>query len=265
MDDSLSPGLGTSGNDEFAQCAASVETALELGYRHIDTAQMYDNEAAVGEGVANADVDREDVFVATKIHPDNLAPEDVRSTFAESLDRLGTDYADLLYVHWPMGAYDAEATLPVFDDLYEDGRVENVGVSNFSPDLLAEAVELLDAPVLANQFECHPFLQQEAWRAACEEHGVTPVAYCPIAQGEVVGHPVLESVADDHDATAAQVSLAWLDAKGVVPIPKATGDPHLRENWHARDLDLADGEVARIDDIEREERLIDPDAAPWNR
>lgn len=265
MKERYSPGLGTSGNDEFAQCAESVRTALELGYRHVDTAQMYDNEEAVGEGIARADVDREDVFLATKIHPSNLAYGDVLETFEESLERLDTEYVDLLYVHWPMGEYDAEETLPAFDELHDEGKIKHVGVSNFSPELLAEAVAVLDAPVFANQFECHPFLQQDEWRAACAEHDVTPVAYSPLAKGGVVGDPVLESIADEHDATAPQVALAWLDAKDVVPIPKATGEPHLRENYHSRRLDLPAGDVARVQDIDREERLVDPDDAPWNR
>jgi len=149
-------GLGTSRLDDPAECRATVAAALEAGYRHVDTAQMYDNETAVGEGIATADVDRDDVVVATKIHPDNLAPADVRETARKSLDRLGLDRVDLLYVHWPTGAYDPDATLPAFDALREAGLTDHVGVSNFTPDLLREAAEILDAPIAAHQVECHP-------------------------------------------------------------------------------------------------------------
>ena len=257
-----SPGLGTSGNDDHEQCAETVETAVEMGYRHVDTAQMYDNEAAVGEGVAAADVDREDVFLATKVHPENLAADDVRATADESLDRLGVDHVDLLYVHWPMHAYDPETTLPAFDDLRDAGTTRHVAVSNFTPELLDEAREILDAPVVANQVELHPLLQQDDLRAYASEHDVTLVAYAPILRGEADDVPELRDVAEKHDATPTQVSLAWLHAKDVVPIPKATGERHLRENFETPDLDAED--VAKIDAIDRERRLIDPDEAPWN-
>ncbi|UPW01525.1 aldo/keto reductase [Halorussus gelatinilyticus] len=258
-----SPGLGTSGNDDADQCAETVRNALDVGYRHIDTAQMYDNEAAVGEGIAASEVPREEVFLATKVHPSNLAPEDVRETTEASLDRLGTDYVDLLYVHWPMGAYDAEATLPALDDLYDEGRAENVAVSNFTPDLLDEAREILDAPVAANQVEMHPLLPQDDLLAHCRERDVTVVAYSPLMQGEAGDVDALAEIAATHDTTPESVSLAWLRQRdGVVPIPKATGEDHLRANFETPDL--SSDEVARIDAVEERERLVDPDDAAWN-
>ncbi|WP_128477063.1 aldo/keto reductase [Halorussus pelagicus] len=258
-----SPGLGTSGNDNAEQCAETVRTALEIGYRHLDTAQMYDNEAAVGDGVAASEVPREDVFLVTKVLPSNLAPEDVRETTEASLDRLGVDTVDLLYVHWPMKAYDAEATLPVFDELYDEGRAENVAVSNFTTDLLAEAREILDAPVVANQVEMHPLLPQDDLLSFCRERDITVVAYSPLMQGEAGDMDALADIADDRDTTPEAVSLAWLRQRdGVVPIPKATGEDHLRANFETPTLSAE--EVARIDAIEERERLIDPDDAAWN-
>ena len=168
-------GLGTWQNEDPEQCATSVETALEMGYRHIDTAQVYGNEAAVGEGIAAADVDREDVFLATKVWIDSLAHDDVLETTEESLDRLGVEYVDLMYVHWPARTYDAAETLAAFDELAADGTIERVGVSNFEPEHVAEAEELLDADLFANQVECHPFLQQEELRAACDERDVEQI------------------------------------------------------------------------------------------
>ena len=257
-------GLGTSGNDDPDQCAESVRTAFELGYRHVDTAQMYDNEAAVGEGLAAAEVDREDVFVATKIHPSNLAGEDVRSTARESLQRLGLDYVDLLYVHWPLRAYDPVDTLPAFDDLHDRGLVEHVGVSNFTPDLLREADRILDAPIVANQVEIHPLLPpREELVDACAEVGADVVAYAPFCRLDALDVPAVESVAERHGVSPAQVCLAWSFEKGCKPIPKATGRDHLADNRAALDLSLSDEDVAHIDGIEERYRKFDPEGSPW--
>jgi 2,5-diketo-D-gluconate reductase B len=257
-------GLGTSGNDDPDQCAESVRTALELGYRHVDTAQMYDNEAAVGRGLREADVDREEVFVATKVHPENLAGEDVLATAEASLDRLGLEYVDLLYVHWPLGAYDPADTLPAFDRLHEEGLARHVGVSNFTPDLLSEADELLDAPVAANQVEIHPLWPpREGLVDACTEVGADLVAYAPFCRRDALDVPAVAAVAERHGVSTAQVCLAWLLEKDCAPIPKATGPEHLADNWAALDLDLTDADVARIDAIEERYRKFDPDGSPW--
>ncbi len=257
-------GLGTWENTDPEACRNAVATALETGYRHVDTAQIYGNEAEVGDGIARADVDREDVFLATKVWIDNLAPEDVRATTEESLDRLGVDSVDLMYVHWPAREYDAAETLAAFNDLYEDGLIDRIGVSNFEPEQVAEAVEISDAPIFANQVECHPLLQQEALREACADHDVEVVAYSPLARGQVFDVPELTEIAEKHGVSEAQVSLAWLREKGVTAIPKATGEAHIRDNWGSLALDLDDEDVAAIDAIDREDRRVDPGFAPWN-
>ncbi|MDG5819769.1 aldo/keto reductase [Natronococcus sp. A-GB7] len=258
------PGLGTSGHEDEA-CTEAVLTALEAGYRHIDTAQMYDNEAAVGRALEESDVDREDIFLATKVHPENLAREDVLETTEASLERLGVERVDLLYVHWPTGAYDPEETLPAFDEVCDRGWTDHVGVSNFTTDLLEEAIEILEAPVLANQVELHPELQQDDLVSSARERDVTTVAYCPIAKAEVNEIDELREIADAHDATPIQVALAWhYGREGVVPIPKGTGD-HIRENYAALELELTDDERERIDALDRGQRLVDPDEAAWNR
>jgi len=256
-------GLGTWENTDPDACAESVRTALETGYRHIDTAQAYGNEAAVGEGVAAADVDRDDVFLATKVWIDNLAHDDVLATTEASLDRLGVDYVDLLYVHWPARAYDPEGTLAAFDELAEDGTIRHVGVSNFEPENLERATEILDADVFANQVECHPFLQQDALRAANAEHDVETVAYSPLARGAVFDDPVLGEIADEHGVSEAQGSLAWLRENDVTAIPKATGRDHIADNWGSLDLELTDDDLDRIDGVDRGEREVDPGFAPW--
>jgi diketogulonate reductase-like aldo/keto reductase len=257
-------GLGTWENENPDQCAESVKTALETGYRHIDTAQAYDNEAAVGDGIEAADVDREDVFLATKVWIDSLAPDDVLETTEASLDRLGTDYVDLLYVHWPAGEYDPEETLPAFERLHEDGRIDRIGVSNFEPRHLETAEAAIDAPVFANQVEMHPLLPQAELREYCASADVELVAYSPLARGEVFDVPEIESVAEKHGVSEAQVSLAWLREKDVTAIPKATGTDHIEDNLSSLEVALDDEDVERLDGIDRDERQVDPDFGPWN-
>ena len=257
-------GLGTWKNSDPETCATSVEAALEMGYRHIDTAQAYDNEQAVGTGIARADVDREDVFVATKVWIDSLAYDDVLETTAESLQRLGLDSVDLLYVHWPARSYDPEPTLAAFTELYEQGTVDRIGVSNFEPDQLREAVEISEAPIVANQIECHPLLQQSELRGVAADLDITLVAYSPLARGDVFDVPELREIAGEHGVSPAQVSLAWLRQKGVVAIPKATSRAHIADNWHSLSLTLNDSELDRIDEIDEQRRLVDPEFGPWN-
>ncbi|WP_349770063.1 aldo/keto reductase [Halobaculum limi] len=257
-------GLGTWENTDPEACRNAVATALEMGYRHVDTAQIYGNEAEVGDGIARADVDREDIFLATKVWIDNLAPEDVRATTEESLDRLGVDSVDLMYVHWPAREYDAEETLAAFNELYEDGLIDRIGISNFEPEQVAEAVEVSDAPIFANQVEIHPLLQQDELREACADHDVELVAYSPLARGQVFDVPELTEIAEKHDASEAQVSLAWLREKGITTIPKATSEAHIRDNWESLGLTLDDEDIEAIDAIDREDRRVDPGFAPWN-
>jgi len=256
-------GIGTWQNTDPEECANAVATALEMGYRHVDTAQAYDNEAAVGEGLARAAVPRDDVFLATKVWIDQLGGDDVVASTEESLERLGVDYLDLLYIHWPAGAYDPADTLAAFDDLYDEGLIERIGVSNFEPEGVTEAVETADAPIFANQIECHPLLPQDELRTHCADHGVDVVAYSPLARGRVFDVPEISDVADKHGVSEAQVSLAWLREKGVTAIPKATSETHIRDNWASRVLDLDDEDVSKIDGIDRTERQVDPDFAPW--
>ncbi|MEZ3114575.1 aldo/keto reductase [Halobaculum sp. MBLA0147] len=257
-------GLGTWENDDPAQCTESVRTALEAGYRHVDTAQIYENEAAVGEGIAAADVPREDVFLATKVWIDSLAPADVEETTRESLDRLGVDSVDLLYVHWPARTYDPEATLAAFADLQDAGLIDRIGISNFEPEQVATAQDVLGGDVFANQVELHPLLPQPELREACADHGVEVVAYSPLARGAVFDVPELTEIAEAHGVSEAQVSLAWLREKGVTAIPKATSEAHIRDNAASLDVSLTDEEVQTIDDLDRRDRRVDPDFGPWN-
>jgi len=255
-------GLGTWENENPDQCADSVRTALEMGYRHVDTAQIYGNEDAVGDGIAAADVPREDIFLATKIWISNLDYEDVLDTAQESLDRLGTDYLDLLYVHWPSRTYDSEDTMAAFDELYDDGTIRNVGVSNFEPHHVEEAREQLDAPVFANQVEIHPLLQQTELREFAADTDLELVAYSPLARGEVFDVPELTEIAEKHGVSEARVSLAWLRENDITAIPKATSEDHIQDNWESLTLELDDEDHETIASIDRTNRKVDPDFGP---
>ncbi|WP_281194728.1 aldo/keto reductase [Halorubrum sp. F4] len=245
-------GLGTMGIDE----PAPIATALDLGYRHVDTARIYGNEAVVGEGLAESDVDREAVTVATKLWIDALAADDVGPTARESAELLGVDRIDLLYVHRPRGAYDPETTLPAMDRLVEEGVVGAVGVSNFEIDDLERAREVLDAPIAAHQTELHPLFYRSELIEHAREHGYPVLAYSPLAGGKVGEIDTVSEIAERHDATPEAVAIAWATAKDpVVAIPKASSERHLRANLAAADLELAADEVAAIDAIDREEEL----------
>jgi 2,5-diketo-D-gluconate reductase B len=257
-------GIGTWENTDPDDCANAVETALEMGYRHVDTAQIYGNEEHVGRGIERADVAREDVFLATKVWIDHLDRDGVVESTEESLAKLGVDAVDLLYVHWPCRTYDPTETLGAFDELYGSGLADRIAVSNFEPDQVDEAIEVAEAPVYANQIEVHPFLPQRALVDHCRERGVEVVAYSPLARGRVFESDVLAAIAEDHGASPAQVSLAWLRERGITTIPKATSAAHIEDNWLSLDLDLSDEDVARIDAIGERDRRVDPDWAPWN-
>ena len=259
-------GYGTYKLADGEECVAGVAHAVETGYRHVDTAQGYGNEASVSAGIDRTAVDRDDLFVATKLSTDNLSYDDAVATARVSRDRLGVDSIDLLYVHWPIGTYDPEETLSALDDLVDEGVVDRIGLSNFRPDQLDEAIDRLDHDVFAHQVECHPLLQQEVLRERADDRDHWLVAYSPIARNRVADVDVLREIAATHDASPAQVSLAWLLSKDrAAPIPKAADFDHVEANWAAREVDLTDDEIARIDAIDRTERIVDFEEAPWNQ
>lgn len=246
-------------------CQRAVETALEAGYRHIDTARMYGNEEAVGAAIERSDVDRSDLYLATKVWDDSLGHEAVLHSAEASRRDLGVSTIDLLYVHWPRDTYAAAETLPAFDELIDRGVIREVGLSNFTPALLDQAREVLEAPIRAHQVEMHPFLPQEELLDYADAHDHTLVAYCPLARGAVLDEPAIRSVADRHGVSPAQVSIAWVAAKGAVPIPRSSDPAHIRENHEALSLSLSAEDIATIDEIERRERVVNPANAAWNR
>ncbi|MFB6109559.1 MAG: aldo/keto reductase [Halodesulfurarchaeum sp.] len=257
-------GFGTWELDDPSEAVEAVSTALDVGFRHVDTAQAYDNENAVGDAIEESPVDRDEIYLATKIWIDNLDYETAKESTYESLDRLDTDYVDLLYVHWPAGEYDPDGTLQALDELVTEGAVENLGVANFEPDQLETAVLGTEAEITAHQFEYHPLLRQDRMLDVCEEHDVHPVAYSPLARGNVEEVPTITDIAAENAVSAAQVSLAWLRQRGIAAIPKATSEAHIHDDWESLTLRLSESEMAELDDIEQFERQVDPSFAPWN-
>ena len=259
-------GLGTYSLTGEAGIDAMV-AAIEAGYRHLDTATLYGNEEEVGAAIERASVDRDELFVATKIaHKEEpgSTPEYVRTGVDESREKLGCDTIDLLYHHWPGGPEDVETVLPVLEALADEGTVERVAVSNYPIRYVERAQELVDAPLFANQVEMHPLLQQDELYEYLREQDMYAVAYSPLAQGKVFDVPELQDIAEKHDTTPAHVSLAWLRSRdGVVPIPRSSSEDHIRANFEARDLTLDDEDRARIADIDETHRCEDPDWMEW--
>lgn len=246
------------------ECRQAVRHALEIGYEHIDTARMYANETAVGEGLAASGVARDRVFVTTKVGPEALAPKRLAAEAEASLRELGTDHVDLLLIHWPNPEVPLEETLDAMERLRKAGKTRWIGVSNFPPSLFERAVQA--APVFCNQIEYHPFLSQEKLLRAARQHDVLLTAYCPLARGRVLDEPVLQEIGREHGKSAAQVTLRWLVQQGISAIPKAAKREHLESNLAIFDFELASEEMQRISGLAREERLIDPGFAPeWER
>lgn len=244
----------------------AVRHALELGYRHLDTAQMYRNEAQVGQALADSGLDRSEVFLTTKLLPRNLEPGRVHRSTRESLERLQTDYVDLLLIHWPAFADSMKATLEAMVALREGGTARHIGVSNFTPSLLREALDR--APILCNQVEYHPYLAQPELREVAAERDLMLTAYSPLAKGRVVDDETLSEIGRRHGKTATQVSLRWLlQQDHVAAIPRSADREHRAANFDVFDFELSEEEMSRIEALDRGGRLIDPDnlAPDWER
>ncbi|MEF8827126.1 MAG: aldo/keto reductase, partial [Halapricum sp.] len=216
-----------------ADCRRAVETALEVGYRHLDTAQAYGNEREVGDEIAAADVDREEIFLTTKLDTPNRSYQRVVDSTRASLDRLGTDYVDLLLIHQPnyLTRTSHEETLRAMADLVDEGLVRHVGVSNFGVEKLRAAREASDVPIFTDQVQYHPYWDQTELLDYCRVHDVLLTAYSPLARGGVLDDPVLERIGNRYGKSPAQVALRWLlQQDGVVTVPKATSREHIEAN-----------------------------------
>lgn len=227
-------------------CARLVEQALRLGYRHIDTAQAYENEREVGEGVRASGVKRSDVFVTTKVWTTHFAPNDLLRSTKESLARLRMTEVDLLLLHWPNPQVPLEETLGALVEARRLGLTRHIGVSNFTVALIEEAVAKSSAPLVCNQVEYHPYLEQNKVLAACRANGLALVAYSPVAKGRVKNAEALHRIGARYEKTAAQVCLRWLIQQDVVAIPRTSKVERLSENLDVFDFNLTDDEMGEI-------------------
>jgi len=250
-----------------ADTTTAVVTALEAGYRHIDTAEMYGNEKEVGAAIAKSGLDRADVFVTSKLNNGFHRPDDARLAFDESLDALGFDYLDLFLIHWPLPTrYDGDyvSTWQTLEEFYRDGRARSIGVSNFQPHHLRRLHAECEITPAINQIEIHPYLTQNEVRAFCAEHQIAVEAWSPLAQGLVLDDPTIVSIAKQAGKTPAQVVLRWHIERGDIVFPKSVTPARIRENIDIFDFELSGEDVEAITALNKNQRTgPDPDKFGW--
>ncbi|MCR4268805.1 aldo/keto reductase [Nitratireductor sp. ZSWI3] len=250
-------GLGTWTLRDGA-CVEMVSKALKLGYRHVDTAAAYGNEEAVGEGLRTSGVPRDDIFLTTKVWWTDIAPGDLERSAEASLARLGVDRIDLLLIHWPNPAIELSGSIRALNRMREQGLTRHIGVSNFPTALLAEAIDVSEAPLVANQVEYHPYLDQTKVHAACRAAGMAMVSYCPLSRGGgLFSEPAVTSAAATHGKTPAQIVLRWhIQQEGVVAIPRTGNPDRLAENADLFDFALSEAEMTAISALRSAGRRI---------
>jgi 2,5-diketo-D-gluconate reductase A len=239
-----------------AETADAVRQALEIGYRHIDTAEMYGNEKGVGEGLRASGLDRGDVFVTSKLNNGFHAPDDARRAFDQTLADLGFDYVDLFLIHWPLPTlYDGDyvSTWKTLEEFYHDGRARSIGVSNFQPSHLRRLAQESDVVPAVNQVEVHPYLDNAEVRAYDAEHGIGTEAWSPIAQGGVLKDEAIVRIAERVGKTPAQVTLRWHIQRGDIIFPKSTTPSRIKENFELFDFELTDADVTSITALDKGE------------
>ena len=234
------------------ECFDAVQQALDAGYRHVDTAMAYENEAVVGRAIEVSEVDRDQVFLTTKIkgYPEFVEYDRLLEEAQGCLDRLGTDYIDLLLIHWWNPVADMEETFAAMDRLVDEGKVGSIGVSNFSVDQLEKAVSVSDAPILTNQIEYHPYWDNSDIVQFCQENDILVTAYSPLAEGRVATDEALTEIGSRYDKSPAQVAIKWLiQQENVITIPKTVTPAYIHENIDVFDFVLSDHEMERISDL----------------
>jgi len=247
-------------------CVQAVKDALWIGYRHLDTAWFYGNEKEVGEGFRQSGMKREDVFLCTKVRETHLEPDKFRQSLEESLKNLELPQVDLLLIHWNNKDIPFKTSIGALCKAKKDGFAKHVGVANFTTTMLDEAWAVTSEPLVCNQVEMHPFINQDKVIAACKKHGMGLVAYCPIARGKVPGADVLERIGKAHHKTAAQVSLRYLLQRGVAAIPRTSNPEHMKANLDVYDFELGAAEMAELKALNANNlRVVNPPHAPqWD-
>ena len=250
-------GLGTSGL-RGKQCTEVVKKALELGYRHIDTADMYGNHQAIAEALNETDIEREKLFITSKIRSEDLEYKQLKKSADRLLDELDIEYFDLLLIHWPSPDIPVEESLKAMKELKEAGKTRNVGVSNFTIPLLKEALDAYPDLITVNQVEFHPTLYQKELLDFAFKNDIILTAYSPLAQGEVFNNSVLKDLGEKYDKTPAQLALRWLIEKNIIAIPKASSEAHLKNNLDVFDWNFPVDAAREMELLDQNNRLIDP-------
>lgn len=228
-----------------------VEKALEVGYRHIDTAQIYGNERDVGAGIRNSGVKRDEIFLTTKVWIDKFHDGDLQRSAEKSLEKLGVDHVDLLLLHWPKPEAPLAETLKALNEVQSRGLTRAIGLSNFPSALLEEAAKLSEAPIANDQVEYHPYLSIKTLKAKADALGVSITAWSPLAQGKVAQDPVLVEIGAAHGKTPGQVTLRWIIQQGIIAIPRTKNPARIEENFDILDFNLSDDEMTRIHALAR--------------
>jgi 2,5-diketo-D-gluconate reductase B len=247
-------------------CVQAVKTALQLGYRHLDSAAFYGNEVENGEGLRQSGVKREEVLICTKVRQENLMPDDFVKVVDQSLVNFKLPYVDLLLIHWNNKDIPFKLSIGALCQAKKDGKAKHVGVANFTSKMLDEAWAVTSEPLVCNQIEVHPFINQDKVLAASKKHGMAVVAYVPIARGKVPGAEVLERIGKAHGKSAAQVSLRYLVQLGCCSIPRTATPAHMKENLDVFDFKLSDAEMADLKKLNvTNMRVVNPPHAPeWD-
>jgi len=246
-------------------CVSAVETALGLGYRHIDTARMYGNEQAVGQGVRASGLRRDDIFVTTKVWRDDIGAGALQRSAEASLRDLGLDAVDLLLIHWPNASIPLKNSIAALCDARRRGLARHIGVSNFPVALLEEALKFASEPLVANQCEYHPRLDQSAVIAACKRHGLAFVSYSPLGKGGLLSDSVLVDIARRLKREPSQVVLRWHLQQGIAAIPRSGSPDHIRDNFDVFDFTLDAADMAAVSGLRRADgRMVDMGWAKWD-
>jgi 2,5-diketo-D-gluconate reductase B len=247
-------------------CVQAVKTALQMGYRHLDTAWFYGNEKEVGEGLRQSGIKRDEVFICTKVRETHLEPDKFRQSLGESLANLQLPWVDLFLIHWNNKDIPFKTSIGALCQAKKDGFAKHVGVANFTTKMLDEAWAVTSEPLVCNQIEVHPFINQDKVLAKCKALGMAVVAYVPIARGKVPGAEVIERIGKAHGKSSAQVSLRYLIQLGCIPIPRTATPAHMKENLEVFDFALSDAEMAQLKALNVTNlRVVNPPHAPvWD-
>lgn len=243
---------------------AAILSAADIGYRAFDTAQMYGNEAETGEALEATGLPREDLCITTKVHPDNFTEEKFQASVEQSLKDLRVDYVDVLLLHWPPIGEDIVPSLKLLEKTYAAGLARNIGVSNYTAQMMRDAVKIIDAPIVTNQVEFHPLLNQDILLAAADETGIPLSSFSSVARGEVFKYPEFAEIGAGYGKSAAQVVLRWILQKGVSVNTMSTKPENIRANFEIMDFTLSSVDMARIDALTHTNyRIVSEDLVPW--